>query len=130
MPTKELVIIGRPNGAGKTTAAFDLLPKSLPIRQFVNADEIARGVSPFDPEGGAIAAARIMLQRIHSLLEAGQSLAFETTCASRTHSRLIHTARDQQYRVTLLFLWLPSPDAAVERVARRVRLGGHRIPAD
>jgi predicted ABC-type ATPase len=130
MATKELVVVGGPNGAGKTTAAFDLLPKTLPIRQFVNADEIARGLSPFDPEGSAIAAGRIMLQRIRSLVEARESLAFETTCASRAHARLIRDVQELGYRVTLLFLWLPSPGAAVERVARRVREGGHQIPPD
>jgi predicted ABC-type ATPase len=124
---KDLIIIGGPNGAGKTTAAYELLPQYLRIHQFVNADEIARGLSPFDPEGSAIAAGRIMLDRIHALVKSGESLAFETTCASRSHARLLRTVRASGYRVTLLFLWLPSPAAAVERVARRVRQGGHRI---
>jgi predicted ABC-type ATPase len=118
---KDLIIIGGPNGAGKTTAAYELLPQYLRIHQFVNADEIARGLSPFDPEGSAIAAGRIMLDRIHALVKSGESLAFETTCASRSHARLLRTVRASGYRVTLLFLWLPSPAAAVERVARRVR---------
>ena len=126
---KDLVVIGGPNGAGKTTAAYDLLPQSLPIRQFVNADEIARGLSPFDPEGSAVAAGRLMLHRMRSLVELGENFAFETTCASRGHPRLLRTARELGYRVTLLFLWLPSPEAAVERVSHRVRQGGHRIPA-
>lgn len=130
MPMKELIIVGGPNGAGKTTAAFDLLPDSLAIRQFVNADEIARGLSPFDPEGSAIPAGRIMLDRMDSLVEAGESFAFETTCAGRGHARLIRTVRKLGYRVTLLFLWLPSPESAIERVSRRIRQGGHRIPPD
>jgi predicted ABC-type ATPase len=127
---KEVVVIGGPNGAGKTTAAFDLMPKRLAIREFVNADEIARGLSPFDAESVAIAAGRIMIERIDELVRAGESFAFETTCASRRHVRLLHRVHDLGYRVTLLFLWLPSPEAAVERVARRVRQGGHRIPPD
>jgi predicted ABC-type ATPase len=127
---KEAVIIGGPNGAGKTTAAFDLLPKSLGILEFVNADEIARGLSPFDPEGVAIAAGRLMLDRIRSLIEAEQNFAFETTCASRGHARLLHALQASGYRRTLLFLWLPSPAAAMSRVARRIRAGGHRIPED
>jgi len=130
MSMKELIVIGGPNGAGKTTAVYDLLPDALAIRQFVNADEIARGLSPFDPEGSAIAAGRIMLDRIHDLVETGESFAFETTCASRGHARLMRTVRELGYRVTLLYLWLPSPEAAVERVSRRIRQGGHRIPPE
>jgi predicted ABC-type ATPase len=127
---RDVVIIGGPNGAGKTTAVYDLLPESLPVRQFINADEIARGLSPFDPDSIAIAAGRIMLDRIDAVIEARESFAFETTCASRRHVRLLRTLRQLKYRVTLLFLWLPSPEAAVERVSRRIRQGGHRIPPD
>jgi predicted ABC-type ATPase len=127
---KEAVIIGGPNGAGKTTSAFKLLPRTLHVVEFVNADEIARGLSPFDPESVALAAGRLMLDRIHELIEAGQSFALETTCASRSHARLMRILQAAGYRTTLLFLWLPSPKVAVARVARRVRAGGHRIPED
>jgi predicted ABC-type ATPase len=127
---KDVVVIGGPNGAGKTTAAFDLLPKWLEIREFINADEIARGLSPFDPEGSALIAGRIMLDRIHALIESQQSFAFETTCASRVHVRFLKTMRATGYRVILLFLWLPSEKTAIDRVARRVREGGHRIPTE
>ena len=129
-PVKDVVVVGGPNGAGKTTAVFDLLPDALAIWEFVNADEIARGLSPFDPESTAIAAGRLMLQRMGELVGAGQSFAFETTCASRGHARFLHNAKDAGYRVTLLFLWLPSSDLAVARVARRISEGGHRIPPD
>jgi predicted ABC-type ATPase len=124
---KDVVIIGGPNGAGKTTSAFDLLPNWLEIREFVNADEIARGLSPFDPEASAFLAGRLMLSRIRTLTESEQSFAFETTCASRVHGPLLERMRAVGYRVTLLFLWLPSASAAMARVARRVREGGHRI---
>jgi predicted ABC-type ATPase len=125
---KDAVVIGGANGAGKTTAAAELLPRTLSIREFVNADEIARGLSPFNPEGSAIPAGRVMLERIRTLARAGQSFAFETTCAGRGHPRLLRVCRDAGYRVTLIFLWLPSAKMALERVARRVSEGGHTIP--
>src|SRR4051794_15348649 len=118
---KDVVVIGGPNGAGKTTSAFELLPKALNIHEFVNADEIARGLSPLNPEATAtaLAAGRLMLERIRTLTEAGHSFAFETTCASRSHVRILRRCRGLGYRVTLLFLWLPSPGAAIARVSRR-----------
>ena len=127
---KELVILGGPNGAGKTTAAQDLLPRTLGIREFVNADEIARGLSPFNPEAAAVAAGRLMIGRIRDLAAGGESFAFETTCAGRGHAALLRHCRSAGYRITLVFLWLPSPEAALARVARRVRDGGHAIPDD
>jgi predicted ABC-type ATPase len=126
----EVIILGGPNGAGKTTSAQRLLPQSLHILEFVNADEIARGLSPFNPEANAIEAGRLMLERMRGLIEAKQSFAFETTCAGRGHARTIRTCRSVGYRVTLLYLWLPSPEVAVSRVTRRVNQGGHRIPPD
>jgi predicted ABC-type ATPase len=126
----DVIVLGGPNGAGKTTSAQLLLPQNLKIFEFVNADEIARGLSPFNPEGSAIEAGRLMLERVRTLAEAKQSFAFETTCAGRGHARLLRSCRSAGYRVTLLFLWLPSPEIAVSRVARRIREGGHRIPPD
>lgn len=127
---KDVVLVGGPNGAGKTTAAAIVLPKMLGIREFVNADEIARGLSPFNPEGTAVAAGRIMLARIRELVRNGESLAFESTCSGRGHIGTLQMCRDAGYRLTLLFLWLSSPEAALARVARRVAMGGHRIPHD
>ena len=127
---KDLVVLGGPNGAGKTTAAPDLLPRTLAIYEFVNADEIARGLSPFNPESNAVAAGRLMLERIQLLARAGENFAFETTCAGRGHARLLQMCRASGYRLTLLFLWLPSPELALARVAQRVRQGGHHVPND
>jgi predicted ABC-type ATPase len=127
---KDVVMIGGPNGAGKTTAATTLLPKMLAIREFVNADEIARGLSPFNPEGSALAAGRLMIERMHELIRNGESFAFETTCSGRGHARTLLECRKAGYRLTLIFLWLPSPKVALTRVARRVAQGGHRIPED
>jgi predicted ABC-type ATPase len=130
MAIKEAIVIGGPNGAGKTTAAVDLLPKTLGISEFINADEIARGLSPFNAAAQEIAAGRLMLKRMHAVAAQGLSFAFETTCASRTHVRFLERCRDAGYRLSLVFLWLPSPETAMTRVARRVREGGHNIPDD
>ena len=127
---KDILIIGGPNGAGKTTAAFAIVPRELGIREFVNADEIARGLSPFNAEQVAIAAGRLMIERIQTLVSGGESFAFETTCAGRGHIAWLKRCKTVGWRITLLFLWLPSPQAALDRVARRVQLGGHNVPRD
>jgi predicted ABC-type ATPase len=126
---EDIVILGGPNGAGKTTAAQVVLPQQLDIREFVNADEIARGLSPFNPGGAAFAAGRLMLERIWNLVQDRRSFAFETTCAGRSHISLLQRCKAEGWRVTLVYLWLPSVEAALERVARRVRQGGHDVPA-
>jgi len=127
---KDVIVLGGPNGAGKTTIAAHLLPGPLGIREFVNADEIARGLSPFNSEAQAAAAARLMLTRITGLAAAGESFCFETTCAGLGHVQLLKQLRESGYRVSLIFLWLPSPEAALVRVAHRVKNGGHAIPED
>jgi predicted ABC-type ATPase len=126
----DLYIIGGPNGAGKTTAAFKLLPEIFRAVEFINADEIARGISPFNPEGVAIQAGRIMLQRIETLLNERKSFAFETTLSGLSYIELIKRARDAGYKVTLFFVWLPSEEMAISRVADRVKKGGHNIPIE
>jgi predicted ABC-type ATPase len=126
---REIVLIGGPNGAGKTTAARVLLP-GIGIGEFVNADEIARGLSPLGAEQAALAAGRAMLARIHALVAQGTSFAFETTCSGRAYERLLRKCRAEGWRLTLVFLWLPSADLALDRVARRVREGGHAIPPE
>ncbi len=125
-----LYIIAGCNGAGKTTASFTVLPEMLNCREFVNADEIAKGLSPFNPEGVAIQAGRLMIDRIIHLLKEGQTFAFETTLATRSYVKLIQQAQKRGYFVTLLFFSLSSPEQAVARVAKRVSLGGHNIPTD
>ena len=130
MEDKHLYIIGGPNGAGKTTASYSVLPKILHCKEFVNADEIARGLSPFNPESVAIEAGRLMLSRIKDLLSRNESFSIETTLATRSYFRLIEKAHQQGYEVTLLYFWLKSPEQAMERVAERVSKGGHNIPQD
>ena len=123
-----LYIIAGPNGAGKTTASFNVLPTLLNCREFVNADEIARGLSPFDVESVAIQAGKLMLERIEFLLKQGQTFAIETTLSTTSYTNLVSRAQGLGYEVHLLFFWLSSPEVAYERVARRVEEGGHNIP--
>ena len=130
MADKHLYIISGPNGAGKTTASYTVLPKILQCKEFVNADEIARGLSPFNPESVAIVAGRLMLKRISELLQRNESFSIETTLSTRSYFRLVEKAHSQGYDVTLLFFWLKSPQQAIERVAERVAKGGHNIPKE
>lgn len=123
-----LYIIAGCNGAGKTTASFNVLPRILDCREFVNADEIAKGLSPFAPETVAIQAGKLMLQRIELLLAEGVTFAIETTLATRSYQTLVKRAQKKGYTVQLLFFWLESPSVACQRVARRVSEGGHDIP--
>lgn len=123
-------IIAGCNGAGKTTASYTILPDMLNCREFVNADEIAKGLSPFNPERMAIEAGRLMLQRMDDLLCQDEDFAFETTLASRSYINFIQQAHAKNYLVRLLFFWLPTPELAIERVATRVQEGGHNIPEE
>lgn len=130
MSVKNLYVIGGCNGAGKTTAAKTLLPDVVSCDEFVNADEIARGLSPFKPESVAIEAGRLMTTRITQLLNIGRSFAFETTLSGTSHIHRISEAKKSGYAVTLLFFWLQSPELASERVRIRVQEGGHGLARD
>jgi len=127
--SKNLYIVAGCNGAGKTTASFIVLPNTLNCSEFVNADEIARGLSPFQPEKAAIEAGKIMLARIKYLLNENINFAFETTLASVTYKNIALKARALDYDVTLLFFWLQTVELAKKRVAERVSEGGHDIDA-
>ena len=130
MQKPNLYIIAGCNGAGKTTASFNVLPQILQCREFVNADEIAKGLSPFCPESVAIQAGKLMLERIDSLLTDNVSFAIETTLATRSYKNLVLRAKEKGYNVSLLFFWLESPELACQRVHKRVSEGGHDIPVD
>lgn len=125
-----MVILAGSNGAGKSTLAKYLLPDGLGIEQFVNADQIAAGLSAFAPESVAFEAGRVMLHRMDALLRAGTSFAFETTLSSKSISGLIKDAVSRGYEVELIYIALPSAQHAKRRVLARVRKGGHAIPAD
>ena len=127
---KNLYIIAGCNGAGKTTASFTILPEMLNCKEFVNADEIAKGLSPFQPETVSFEAGRIMLNRINELLEQEIDFAFETTLSSLAYQHTIKKAQAKGYFVTLIFFWLESIELAKERVKIRVKQGGHSIPED
>jgi predicted ABC-type ATPase len=127
---KKLYVIAGCNGAGKTTASFTILPEILDCKEFVNADEIARGISPFQPEKAGIEAGRLMLTRIKRLLESGENFAFETTLSTRSYVQFIDRAKEMDYQVTCLFFWLNSEELAISRVKTRVIEGGHHIPGD
>lgn len=130
MKEKNLYIIAGCNGAGKTTASFTILPEILDCKEFVNADEIARGLSPFQPEKVSFEAGRIMLKRIDELFSENENFAFETTLATKSYKEKILKAQENGYFVTLLFFWLKNTELAKERVKTRVLEGGHHIPDD
>jgi len=127
MTDKNLYIIAGCNGAGKTTASFTILPEIIECKEFVNADEIAKGLSPFQPETVAFESGRIMLKRITELLFDNQSFAFETTLSTKSYKSKILEAKEKGYTVTLLFFWLQNIELAKARVKMRVSEGGHNI---
>ena len=128
--SKNILIIAGPNGAGKTTFARNYLLSETDHSTFINADMIAAGLNPFNPERAAFAAGRVMLRMIDEYVRRGESFAFETTLSGRTYARAIPRWQAMGYTVRLCFLRLPSAEVAVSRVQRRVREGGHRVDED
>lgn len=124
---KTLYIIAGCNGAGKTTASFTILPDILDCREFVNADEIARGLSPFQPETVSFEAGKIMLGRIHELMNDGRNFAFETTLSAKSHTNRLVAAQKMGYTIVLIFFWLQNVELAKERVKIRAQEGGHTV---
>lgn len=123
-------VIAGPNGAEKTTFATEFLPDFVNCREFLNADLIAAGLAPFAPETQNVRAGRLLLERIQELTEERKDFGFETTLSGRTYARMMNDMRLAGYRIELFFLWLPSADMAVSRVANRVRQGGHHVPEE
>lgn len=121
-------VIAGPNGAGKTTFATEFLPGFVHCREFLNADLIAAGLSPFAPEQENIRAGRLLLTRLRELTQARKNFGFETTLAGRSYARQFTGMRSHGFRIMLFFLWLPSIEMSVIRVANRVRQGGHSVP--
>jgi predicted ABC-type ATPase len=123
-----LYIVAGPNGAGKTTFAREFLPNYVECLEFVNADLIASGLSPFSPERAAMRAGRLMLERIHFLADRATDFGFETTLSGKSYVRLLKDLKSRGYRIYLYFLWVDNVDIALERVAERVQRGGHNVP--
>lgn len=129
MPQRILMIAG-PNGAGKTTMALTLIPDLPMLYEFINADEIARGLAPLHPASVALTASKLMVKRMKELLASNKSLAFETTGAGTNYLKYLHEAKRKGYEIGLMFLWLSSPEQAIQRVKERVEQGGHDVPAE
>jgi len=129
-PRPHAVIVAGPNGAGKSTLAPKLLAQEFGIRIYVNADVIAQGLAAFDPASVAVRAGRIMLERIAELRQEGASFAVESTIAGGSLNSFVQRLKSSGYQTHLVYLWLPSPDVAVDRVRARVAHGGHSIPED
>ena len=123
-----IYLIAGPNGVGKTTFAREFLPKEVKCFRFMNADEVARGLSPFAPEAATIRAARVLIGEIRAALSSSASFGWESTLSGRSHAPILRAARERGYQVELHYLSVPSPRICVERVARRVREGGHNVP--
>ncbi|MBR4391432.1 MAG: zeta toxin family protein [Bacteroidales bacterium] len=122
-----LYIISGCNGAGKTTASMTVLPETLQCREFVNCDEIAKGLNPLNPDSAKVAAARLMLSRIKKLIADNADFAIETTLATKSYHALVQRAQEKGYDIKLIYFWLQSPELALQRVAERVKNGGHNV---
>jgi len=123
-----LFIIAGPNGAGKTTFAKEFLPHDAKCENFVNADLIAQGLSPFSPAAAGIKAGRLLLKQIHEFAEQCADFAFETTLAGKTYVAVLRRLKQQGYAIHLFFLWIPSVELAVARIKDRMANGGHDVP--
>ena len=128
MKSKNIYIIAGSNGAGKTTFAKKFLPEYAKCPNFVNADLIAQGLSPFEPEKAAIKAGKLVLQQIHEFAESGKDFAFETTLSGKSYANLFGDLKRKGYALHLFFLWIPNTELAIDRIKGRVAEGGHNIP--
>ena len=128
--TPEIFVLAGPNGAGKSTVAGHLLPEELDVEHFINADLIAKGLSPHAPEASAFLAGRTMLHRIHELREQRQTFAFETTLASKTFARFLRESQRRGYVIHIIYVVLRNAELAINRVCQRVSRGGHHIPEE
>jgi predicted ABC-type ATPase len=127
MPPTIYVIAGC-NGAGKTTFAMEFLPKEVKCLRFLNADEIARGLSPFDPAARAVKAGRILLEEFHECVRKRETFAIESTLSGRSYLLLLQNAKANGYEIELHYLWLSKVEQALKRVRDRVLAGGHNVP--
>ncbi len=122
------IIIAGPNGAGKTTFALDYLSQVAGFDNFINADLIASGLSPLSPEKQLLTASKLFLKKIHKAIDAREDVSFETTLSGKSYLKLIRDLKSNGWRVELIYLYLPSVQLSINRVAERVKHGGHNIP--
>jgi len=127
---KKILMIAGPNGAGKTTMTVELTSNQTILYEFINADEIARGLAPLHPESVALAASKLMIKRLKELLDSHKSFAFETTASGTNYIKHLKEAKSKGYEISLTFLWLMNPQQAVKRVSQRVKQGGHHVPEE
>ena len=127
MAHKNVYVIAGPNGAGKTTFAKEFLPRYVHCPNFVNADLIAQGLSPFSPDIVAIKAGRLLLEQIHKFADKNVDFAFETTLAGKGHATFLRKLKEKGYAIYLFFLWIPSKELALARIKERVARGGHSV---
>lgn len=125
--SKHILMIAGPNGAGKTTMAIELFKKSPLVYEFINADEIARGLAPLHPESMALSASKLMIKRLKELLIERKSFAFETTASGTNYIKHLQEAKSLGYKIHITYLWLSNPNQAIKRVAQRVKQGGHQV---
>jgi len=125
---KKIYIIAGPNGSGKTTFAKKFLPDYAECPNFVNADLIAQGLSPFLPRSVAIKAGKLVLAQIHEFAEKGVDFGFETTLSGKSYVKLLKKLKEKGYQLHLFFLWIPGPQLAIDRIKGRVAEGGHDVP--
>ncbi|MCA9393789.1 MAG: zeta toxin family protein [Candidatus Omnitrophica bacterium] len=123
----QVYIIAGANGAGKTTFANTLLVKYVKCVNFVNADLIAKGLSPLNPERAAIKAGRILKEEISDLAKKRADFAFESTLSGRTHMQIIRSLKSKGYEVHIFYLWIHNVELSIQRVADRVKNGGHHV---
>ncbi len=128
MNSKNVYVIGGPNGSGKTTFAVKFLPEYVRCPNFVNADLIAQGLSPFSPGAAAITAGRLVLEQIHQFANRRVDFAFETTLAGKSYVKLLKSLKEKGYKIHVFFLWIPGADLAISRIKSRVAQGGHDVP--
>ncbi len=130
MNNRNVYIIAGPNGSGKTTFAIKFLPEYVKCPNFVNADLIAQGLSPFSPGAAAIKAGKLVLEQIHRFANRGVDFAFETTLSGKLYVNLFKSLKKKGYKIHLFFLWIPDADLALSRIKTRVARGGHNVPAE
>lgn len=130
MNRRNAYIIAGANGSGKTTFAKEFLPEYAKCPNFVNADLIARGLSPFSPRQAAIKAGKLVLEQIDELSSRGVDFAFETTLAGKTYVKHFQSLKEKGYRLHLFFLWVPTSQLAIARIRDRVAEGGHDVPVE